>query len=404
VRAGAALTARSRSWRSLWLALFAVAFGAGVPVPLLLVYREELDLSATTLTLAFGVYAVGLVPAVLAGGPASDRYGRRRLVLPAAALTVAASLVFLAAETTPAALLVGRFLQGIAAGVVFSVGSTWMQDLSRGEAPGLGGRRAAAALSAGFALGPLVSGALGAWAPAPLTVPYLVHVALLLPVLPALLVVTETGGRRRAGEGRLLRLALPRHPEGRLAAEVLLLALWVFTLPTIAVNALPVLLGEGGGSRVALNGAVIATAMLSGAAIQPLGRRAGGRSAPAGLLLGVLGLGLGVAVVELSAWPLVLPTGALLGGAYGLCLAAGLNDVDELSEPDERGAVTATFYALSYVGMGAPFLIVELSGPLGATATLAGLAALVAATAAWLSAPSFARRRAVQLMPLNRRQ
>ena len=49
----------------LWTAVFVVAFGTNVPTPLLLVYRDELGLSSDALTGAFGVYAAGLVPALL---------------------------------------------------------------------------------------------------------------------------------------------------------------------------------------------------------------------------------------------------------------------------------------------------------------------------------------------------
>jgi MFS family permease len=66
---------------ALWVVLFVVAFGTNVPTPLLLVYRDALGLSATALTGAFGLYAAGLVPMLLLAGPASDRFGRRRLVV-----------------------------------------------------------------------------------------------------------------------------------------------------------------------------------------------------------------------------------------------------------------------------------------------------------------------------------
>ena len=60
-------------WRRAAFALFAVAAGTNVPTPLLLVYRERLDLSAEVLTVLFGCYAAGLVPSLLLAGPLSDR-------------------------------------------------------------------------------------------------------------------------------------------------------------------------------------------------------------------------------------------------------------------------------------------------------------------------------------------
>ena len=66
---------------SLWTAVFVAAFGTNVPTPLLLIYRDELGLTPNALTGAFGVYAAGLVPALLLAGPASDRLGRRPVVV-----------------------------------------------------------------------------------------------------------------------------------------------------------------------------------------------------------------------------------------------------------------------------------------------------------------------------------
>ena len=69
---------QSRHWRRAVLMLFAVAAGTNVPTPLLLVYRDRLHLSPSTLTALFGFYAAGLVPSLLLSGPLSDRLGRRR--------------------------------------------------------------------------------------------------------------------------------------------------------------------------------------------------------------------------------------------------------------------------------------------------------------------------------------
>ncbi|MGH8922108.1 MAG: MFS transporter, partial [Actinomycetes bacterium] len=86
-----------RSAVRLWTAVFVVAFGTNVPTPLLLVYRDHLGLSSNALTGAFGVYAAGLVPALLLAGPASDRFGRRRVVIPFVVLSALTSLLFLGA-------------------------------------------------------------------------------------------------------------------------------------------------------------------------------------------------------------------------------------------------------------------------------------------------------------------
>ena len=148
-------------WKRAVFALFAVAAGTNVPTPLLLVYQERLDLSAEVLTALFGCYAAGLVPALLLAGPLSDRLGRRRVAIPGIVLSALASLAFAAAGDSLTLLFPARFLQGVVSGVVFSVGSAWVGELSLASGEGAGGRRAAFAMTAGFALGPLTSGLLG---------------------------------------------------------------------------------------------------------------------------------------------------------------------------------------------------------------------------------------------------
>ena len=71
------------------------------------------------------------------------------------------------------------------------------------------------------------------------------------------------------------------------------------------------------------------------------------------------------------------------GLAYGLCLVSGLRECERLADPDEHGAVIACYYALSYVGFGAPYLIAALNGPLGRVGALGVLAIAAAQTAVW---------------------
>lgn len=112
------------------VALFAVAFGANVPPLLLLVYQQRLHLSAAALTAMFGAYAVGLVPALLVSGPVSDRLGRRRLRVPFVALAPVSTYLFLPAADVEWLLIVARFLQGVVVGVVFSVATAWLVELT----------------------------------------------------------------------------------------------------------------------------------------------------------------------------------------------------------------------------------------------------------------------------------
>jgi hypothetical protein len=373
---------------ALWVVLFVVAFGTNVPTPLLLVYRDVLGLSATALTGAFGMYAAGLVPALLLAGPASDRFGRRRLVVPASLLAALTSLLFLLAGSSVVALFAGRFLQGAVSGVVFSVGTAWLGELI--GAPERAARLTTAALSAGWGLGPLTAGILGQWFPAPTVLPYLVHVGMMGLALLLLPGVPETlPPSRRRRDGPVLNLGVPRSARWPFTLVVLPVAVGVFTFPSTAVTVLPLLLIPAlPGIAVVVTGLVAAVTLLTGVLTQPLHRRlAAGRSGPIGLAAGAAGLALSLVAAGLEVWPVLVPAAVLLGAGYGLCLAAGLTMVAQLALPAERGALTGTFYACAYLGFGVPLLLSAVGGDGGLGTPLAGLAVVTAVVACLLALP-----------------
>ncbi|MGQ0575208.1 MAG: MFS transporter [Pseudonocardia sp.] len=374
--------------RALWIVVFVVAFGTNVPTPLLLVYRDTLDLSPTALTGAFGVYAAGLVPALLLAGPASDRFGRRRVVVPFVVLSVLTSLLFLGASSSVTLLFLCRFLQGAVSGVVFSVGTAWLGELV-GD-PGRSARLTTAALSVGWAGGPLLSGLLAQWAPWPTVLPYLLHVALMLVAVALLARIPETlPAQRRRVDGPVLNLGVPAAARWPFWLVVAPVAVAVFTFPSTAVTVLPLLLIPAmPGIAVAVTGVVAGVTLMTGVLAQPVERRLGAaRAAPVGIALGSAGFALSLVGVALGSWPVLVPVAVLLGAGYGLCLAAGLTTVARLAEPTERGALTGTFYACAYLGFGVPLLLSLAGRSAGLVGPLVALTVLAALLAAALALP-----------------
>ncbi|WP_433788149.1 MFS transporter [Actinomycetospora sp. CA-101289] len=392
MRRAGARGARGTPVAALWTVVFVVAFGTNVPTPLLLVYRDTLGLGPNVLTAAFGVYAAGLIPALLLAGPASDRRGRRPVVVPFVALAGLVSVLFLAAGSSVVVLFAGRFLQGAVSGVVFSVGTAWLGELV-GE-PGRSARLTTIALAAGWAAGPLTAGLLGQWTPWPTVLPYLVHVALMVVAIALLAAVPETlTPERRRVAGPVVNLGVPAGTRRPFLLVVVPIAVGVFTFPSTAATVLPLLLTpQMPGIAVAVAGIVAGVTLSTGALVPPLQRRLGApRAGPLGMALGALGLGVALAGLALDTWPLLLPASLLLGAGYGLCLASGLATVARLARPDERGALTGTFYACAYLGFGVPFAISALAVGGDLTGPLAGLAVLAAVAAGALALPG-ARR------------
>ena len=382
------------SWKRVALAMFAVGWGANQFTSLLVAYRDELGLSTQTRAALFGIYAIGLVPGLLAGGGASDRWGRRAVSVPFVLLSPVASLILVLGRDEVWGLATGRLLAGICSGVVFSATSAWVAELSAGDPEGAGARRAAIALSAGFGAGPLVSGLVAQFAPHPLWVPYLPHLVLGTAAAVIVLAAPETVQR-----GDVTPRAVVRLPQVTRSARFLLTvapgAPWVFGAAAISIAFLPGEIGDTSGYAVAFAAVLSGLTLGTGVLVQPVARaldaRRPGSAGLAGLGAATAGTLLGVLALTLDSHLVLLVAGFVLGTAYGLCLVSGLRETERLAPADERGATVAVYYVLTYVGFAAPYVLGALSG--------AGLgdrgAVLVATAAAVLAAVliSVSRRR-----------
>ncbi|RFU21212.1 MFS transporter [Geodermatophilus marinus] len=373
--------------------LFAVAAGTNVPTPLLLVYQERLGLSAEVLTALFGCYAAGLVPALFLAGPLSDRLGRRRVAIPGVALAGLASLAFALAGDSLGLLFAARFAQGVVSGVVFSVGSAWVGELSLSAGDGAGGRRAAVAMTAGFSLGPLTSGLLGEFGPAPTVLPYLLHAALVGVALAVAVRLPETvpaAPRRSRVPDAPPAPLLPPGSAVLALTVVAPVAVCVYAFPSSVISAVP-LLGELPAGGVAVTGVLAGITLGAGTLVAGLQGRLGAWTAVTGAALGAVGFGAAALFVATGAWPWLLAAAPLLGSGGGLCLAAGLTAVGRLAAPTRRGELTSVFLACAYLGFAVPFLMAIAARATSPAVPLEAAAVLTAALA-------------VRLVPVARRR
>jgi MFS family permease len=377
--------------RARWLPagglLFVAGWGANHFAPLLLLYKREFGLSNIATAAIFAAYAVGLIPSFLVGGPLADRFGRRRVAVPAVVAGMFGSVTLMLGARYPAALYSGRVLVGLSAGAAFTAATAWVRDLSSNEPAGTGARRAASCLSAGFALGPLVSGAIAQWGPAPAVVPYVIHLILTIPILGAASLAPEIA----RVEGRV-----PTAPKAWLgpSADVRFWKLtapaapWVFASVTIAFVTLPSLVGSGvSAAPIAYAGLVTAIALATGIGAQPAARWLDRRTRfgqPAGLACCVVGCIVGAMAVGLRSPLLALFDALILGAGYGILIATGLTAVERLARPEERARLASIFYCLAYSGIGAPYVIAALARYTSNVTALLAAGGLAAATGLYL--------------------
>lgn len=347
------------------IALFGVAFSTQAPSPVLLFYTTDLGLSATQLTVFFTAYALGLVPALLLGGPYSDRHGRKNVVVPVVALCVLAQLsLLLAAPFGVPALLVGRVLQGLTSGAVFTVGTVWMRELAgTGRGP-QAAMRASASMAIGFALGPLLSGVLVQWAPLPKILSFVVPVLLLAVAFVIVRGLPETMTERRPGR---LQIGVPPGAGPGFGWYLLPAALLVYTYAILSLTLFPLQIARAGFDYVLfLVGVCALLVQGSAAAATGLARRLGpGTSGWVAGLLAAGGCVFGYFGVQPGGWGWVLPASVLIGVAEGLALTSGVTVSDLLAPVHRRGGLVSVFYLVVYFGFTVP-TITSLVAPQGA--------------------------------------
>jgi xanthine/uracil/vitamin C permease (AzgA family) len=120
--------------------------------------------------------------------------------------------------------------------------------------------------------------------------------------------------------------------------------------------------------------------------VQPFARRLDARvhanqAAITGLVVLAAGLTIGaVAAHEQQAW-LLVPSSIILGAAYGLCLVAGLVEVQRLADQGAQAGLTAVYYALCYLGFAAPYVLAVAAQLASYAVMLVAMAALALVTA-----------------------
>ncbi|WP_085716915.1 MFS transporter [Pseudomonas sp. B28(2017)] len=348
----------SRSNRSsLWfLAVTLLSFLAAstAPTPLYHLYQEQMQFSAATLTLIFGVYALSLLAALLTVGSLSDYLGRKPVIFTAVVLNILAMLLFLHADSV-AWLISARLLQGFATGMATAVLSATLLDTDRQQGPLVN----SVAPLLGMAVGALGCGVLAEFAPAPLHLTFWLLLALF--ALQAVYVWRlPESVPRQAGVWASLRPTLHVPVQARTTLwRVLPLNTATWALGGFYASLAPSLVRTATGSTSNLiGGATVATLTVTGALMINLLRN---QAATKALQLGASSLPTGVVLILLGVHSASLPLfflGTLVAGCgFGAGFLGALRSLVPLALPHERAGLMSAFYVLSYLAFCLPSLL-----------------------------------------------
>ncbi|MFA5607806.1 MAG: MFS transporter [Leucobacter sp.] len=390
-----------RDAQALLLLLFGSGWATNHFVALIPVFRETGSYLDGSLEIAFGLYALGLVPSLLVGGYLADRFNERKLTLLGTAAVIAGNLA-LVLFVTPLATALARLIVGIGVGLAISSGNAWMGRIS----PHGGSALAGTLLSAGFAIGPFVAGFIASFSPYPLNLTLAITTTVALSALSMLVLAwgglrsrpTRTdsawaspslAATRSAAPTRPAAPATPARPTDAPAGSVrralawaIPMALWVFSVGSLPMVVIPAQLG--GAFAGSLAAGVLAFVTLGTGVTMQLIARARAFGPKAGVV-GALLAALGFVTLALFGTPVTpgvaFVASVLFGVAYGLCLRAGLIDIERFAPAHRRGLAGGIFYVVAYLGFALPYALTAALPVLGPALPLFGLAAIAAGAA-----------------------
>ena len=389
VSARTAISSRgSRPGQALMFAGMATAFAslylsAGAPTPLLTLYLRQWNFSPPLLSMAFAVYAGGLLAALLTLGSLSDHLGRRPVILGALLVQLAAMALFLAA-TDISLVITARIVQGVATGVATTAFSAALVEIAPPDRKKLATILGSVGMAGGLALGTLLAGIAVEYAPEPNSIVFIPLAVLTVFGIVVVALSPETSPRHKGAARSLVpNVRVPGAARSEFAAAApAIAAAWMLAglslglAPTIVRNVFHLDSGLLNGFTSFIGPMVSALAGLAfiGAKARPamfvgiLATSAGAAGILGGILTGSLAL---------------MVIGQTLGGiGFGAAFTSALRLLIPAVQAQDRAATISAVYVVAYLGFSIPVILVgQLAAALGLIPAIAGYASATFALA-----------------------
>jgi MFS family permease len=340
------------------VAYLTVMAAAGAPSILLSYDQQAWGFGSGALTVAFSVYALTLLAALLTCGSLSDYLGRRPLAVGSLIVTIIALAVFLHAHDI-GGVIVARALQGFATGVATSAMSASIVELAPPHRQVLAQTIVSLTTAGGLGIGVVLAGAAIQWTSSPNTVVFGTALGIVIIAAGALASAPETVTRRAGSLSSLIpRVHLPADiRRGFLRLAPGLVAIWMSA---------GLVLGLGG--TLANNALHLNTGLISAlvVATQPLVATlftvtiaprvpvtvlvpTSYSAVAVGVTMEIVSFGTGTAALAVAG---ALVTGLGYGGAFSGTLRSLLPSVKQY----DRAGFFAAFYIVGYGAYGASAL------------------------------------------------
>ena len=341
-------------------------------MPLLVVYQEQWKFPAALLTLAFAVFAIGFLAAVLTLGSLSDHVGRRPVLIGALIIQLASNITFLVAPDI-GWVIAGRIVQGAATGAATTAFTAALVELAPPNGKRLGTILGSVGLTGGLGVGSLLAGLA---IQLTTTANSIIFIVLTIITILGIVVIalSPESVTRAPGALRSLvpRVAIPPATRTEFAAAApVIAAIWMLSglsggLAPSMVRSVFLL---NSGLLNGLSGFIApATSAVIGLAFARLDPR---RAMTIGIYASIVGAVAIISGVFAGSLAIMLIGQAIAGAGFGASFTASLRLIFPLAAAHQRAGVVAGIYIVSYIAFGVPIVIAgQLAGPLGLVPTV----------------------------------
>ncbi|MFJ2021920.1 MFS transporter [Streptomyces nodosus] len=370
------------------IAFMTVMAAAGAPSALLVVYQQHWHFSDSELTVAFAIYALALLLALLVIGSLSDRIGRRPVLIAALALQAVAMVVFLFAPNI-GVVIVARALQGFATGAATSAFSAYIAEVAPAAQKKVAALVVSIASVAGLGIGVVLTGVAIQFAAAPAAVVFGAALAIIVIAIVVTAASPETVGERQGiGDALEPRIGVPSAARTAFARTAPgMIGIWmsaglVLGLgASIVHQALHITSGAALGLVVAAQPlAAAVSALVLGPLMPPR------RFMLAGYVAVLAGVSLEAGSFAAGLASLIICGAIITGLGFGAVFSSTLGFLVPLTRAQERAKLFSAVYVVAYLAYGIPTIVAGfLSDAIGLVpAAIIYAAATLAVTAAGL--------------------
>ncbi|MGW4784585.1 MFS transporter [Streptomyces sp. NPDC004230] len=338
------------------IAFMTVMAAAGAPSALLVVYQQHWHFSDSELTVAFAMYALALLLALLGIGSLSDRIGRRPVLVAALALQAVAMVVFLIAPNI-GVIIVARALQGFATGAATSAFSAYIAEIAPAARKKIAALIVSIASVAGLGIGVVLTGVAIQFAAAPAAVVFGAALAIFGIAIVVTAASPETvGGRQGIGDTLVPRIGVPSAARTEFARTAPgMIGIWMSAGLVLGLGASIVHQALHITSGAALGLVVAAQPLAAAVSALVLGPLMPPRwFMPAGYVAVLAGVPLEACSFAAGLASLIICGAIVTGLGFGAVFSSTLGVLVPLTRSQERAKLFSAVYVVAYLAYGIP--------------------------------------------------